>query len=266
MNTEPVHLIPRTNILGVNVCAVNPAQVLQIVDQQLEINRPHYICVTGVHGIMESFRDHSIKRIHNHADLVVPDEMSLVWLNWLHGRRQARLVYGPDLMRDLCEHSPKKGYRHFFYGGRKGIAQKLADRMQKRFPDLQIAGTFTPPFRPLTESEREKLFNRIENSEADIIWVGLSTPKQEIWLAEMQQHLTQGVMIGVGAAFDFHTGTISQAPKWMQLIGMDWFYRLLKEPGRFAKSYQAHHPQFLYYIALQLLGIRNFTPDEDSWQ
>src|SRR5689334_12838876 len=171
--------IARANILGVGVSAINMAQALETIDAWIKNREQHYICVTGVHGIMESQRDATLKQIHNQAGLVTPDGMPLVWLNWLNGFSWVERVYGPDLMLALCRQSLRKRYRHYFYGGGKGVPEKLVTRLTQRFSGLSIAGLWSPPFRPLTREEDERLVETINKTEPDIVWVGLSTPIQE---------------------------------------------------------------------------------------
>ncbi|MGH7830427.1 MAG: WecB/TagA/CpsF family glycosyltransferase, partial [Candidatus Binatia bacterium] len=173
----------RANILGVGVSAVDPDAALATIESWILRRERHYVCVTGVHGIMESRRDRELRRIHNAAGLVTPDGMPLVWVSRLMGFSRVRRVYGPDLMLALCERSVKPGYRHFFYGGAAGVAEKLAARLQTRFPGLDVAGFYSPPFRALTPEEERETVERINAAQADIVWVGISTPKQERWMA-----------------------------------------------------------------------------------
>ena len=219
--------IARANILGVGVSAISMAQALQTIDAWIQAREQHYVCVTGVHGIMESQRDATLKQIHNQAGLVTPDGMPLVWLNHLKGFSWVERVYGPDLMLAVCQQSLLKGYRHYFYGGAKGVAEALVARLTQQFPGLQVAGSWSPPFRPLTRDEDEDSTQLINQTEPDIVWIGLSTPKQEYWMHEHLGRVRAPVMIGVGAAFDFHAGIKKQAPRWMQRSGLEWSFRLL---------------------------------------
>ncbi len=247
---------PRVNILGVEVCAITLQEAVEIIDFWIASHELHYVCVTGVHGIMESRRDPELRRIHNAAGLVTPDGMPLVWLCRWQGYKNISRVYGPDLMLALCKFSQKAGYRHFFYGGKPGVAQELTQTLTQRFPGMQIAGNYCPPFRPLTAEEDAAIISQINASGADIVWIGLSTPKQERWMAEHLGKIEAPVMIGVGAAFDFHTGRVPQAPRWMQKIALEWLFRLIVEPKRLGKRYLKNNPEFLVLIILQLLGIR----------
>lgn len=245
------------NVLGVNISSINMPQALQTIDNWVTQRlSSHYVCVTGVHGVMECQRDPELLAIHNRADLVTPDGMPLVWLNRLAGKRHVSRVYGPDLMLTLCEHSARQGYRHFLYGGANGIPEKLAHNLTKRFPGLQIVGHYSPPFRPLTPEEDANVVAQINASGADIVWVGLSTPKQERWMAAHVDKLQAPVLIGVGAAFDFHAGVKKQAPRWMQRNGLEWFFRMLTEPKRLGPRYLINNPRFVWFLLLHALGRR----------
>jgi N-acetylglucosaminyldiphosphoundecaprenol N-acetyl-beta-D-mannosaminyltransferase len=251
MSPEPLErAVPRVDVLGVSVSAINMEQALDVIDDWIISGARRYVCVTGVHGVMESRRDQRLRDIHNRAGLVTPDGMPLVWWSKASGWRHTSRVYGPDLMLGCCERSMATGYRHFLYGGDAGVADLLARRLSKRFPGLVIAGTYTPPFRPLTPQEDEAVMRRITDADADIVWVGLSTPKQEYWMAEHIGRLEVPVLIGVGAAFDFHAGLKRQAPVWMQHSGLEWAFRLAAEPRRLWKRYLRNNPAFVW-LALQ---------------
>lgn len=249
----------RINVLGVGISSINMAQAIATINSWIqERQRSHYVCVTGVHGVMEAQHDPALKRIHNEADLVTPDGMPLVWLNRLFGQQHVGRVYGPDLMLAVCQRSLTGGYRHFLYGGADGVPQRLAASLQQRYPGLHIVGSYSPPFRALTASEDAEIVERINASGADIVWVGLSTPKQERWMAAHVHQLQAPVLIGVGAAFDFHAGLKPQAPRWMQQSGLEWFFRLLSEPRRLGPRYLVNNPQFLWLLLLSTLGLRQY--------
>ncbi len=245
--------IPRANILNIEVSAINMPMALQAIEGWLVQRDPHYVCVTGVHGVMESQRDESLRHIHNAAGLVTPDGMPLVWLSRRLGFRHVERVYGPDLLLAVCQRSVTHGYTHFFYGGAPGVADKLTTCLQQRFPGLQVAGTYCPPFRPLTPAEDKAVITQINAAGADIVWVGMSTPKQERWMAEHVGKLHAPVLIGVGAAFDFHAGLKKQAPHWMQTNGLEWLFRLGTEPRRLWRRYFKNNPWFLWLVLLQAL-------------
>ena len=249
----------RVNVLGVGVCAINMKMALEVIHGWLARQDANYVCVTGVHGVMESQRDETLRQIHNEAGLVTPDGMPLVWLSRWKGFEHAGRVYGPDLMLAVCEASAARGTRHFFFGGAEGVPQQLADNLQRRFPGLAVAGAFSPPFHPLTPEEDAQIVDMLREARADVIWVGLGTPKQERWMAAHCDQLPGSVMIGVGAAFDFHTGRMRQAPEWMRRNGLEWFYRLMTEPGRLWRRYLINNPLFVGLIVAQALGLRKYS-------
>ncbi len=246
--------IPRADILGVGVSTINMEMALNSIIDWISKREPHYVCVSNVHAVMECQRDPELKRIHNAAGLVTPDGMPLVWLSRFMGFPHVERVYGPDLMLAVCEHSAKRGYRHFFYGGAPRVAEKLAVRLRSRFPGLRVAGTYSPPFRPLTPEEDQEIVDRINAARPDIVWVGIGAPKQERWMAEHVGRLCAPALIGVGAAFDFHAGLKKQAPRWMQKSGLEWSFRLMSEPRRLWRRYLINNPFFLWLVFLQALG------------
>jgi N-acetylglucosaminyldiphosphoundecaprenol N-acetyl-beta-D-mannosaminyltransferase len=248
---------PRLNILGVHVSAINMTQALETIESWITNQNPHYVCVTSAHGVLECQRDPGLRQIFNHSGMTTPDGMSLVWLLRLHGHRQASRVYGPEIMLSVCRLSLERGWRHFFYGAAPGVAAELAKRLATQFPGLQIAGTYSPPYHPLAAEEDREVIDRINASGGDIIWVGISTPKQEQWMAEHIGKLTAPVLIGVGAAFDFLSGRKKQAPRWMQRSGLEWFFRLATEPQRLWKRY-AQYPFFALLVLMQFLGITRY--------
>jgi N-acetylglucosaminyldiphosphoundecaprenol N-acetyl-beta-D-mannosaminyltransferase len=245
----------RVNVLGVGVSAITMADALTLIDRWIATRANQYVCVTGVHGIMESQLDPVLRSIHNRAGLVTPDGMPLVWLSWLRGHRYVERVYGPDLMLACCRASVFKGYRHYFYGGAPGVPERLAARLQDRFPGLKVTGTCSPPFRELTPAEERATIERISAASPDIVWVGLSTPKQERWMANHVGSRCAPVLIGVGAAFDFHAGLKRQAPRWMQRHGLEWLFRLGSEPRRLWRRYLQNNPRFVWRCLLQISGL-----------
>ncbi len=246
-------------VLGVRVDALQiPGVVAQMEHWIEERGGGRYIAVTGMHGVVEAQHDSTFKNVLNAADLVVPDGMPLVWLGRLQGQSLPRRVYGPELMLAFCQASAPRGYRHFFFGGAPGVPEQLAEVLQERFPELQVVGTYSPPFRSLTPQEDEEIIQVIRNAAPDIVWVGLSTPKQEQWMYEHRERLSVPVLIGVGAAFDFHTGRVKQAPLWMREHGLEWLFRLIQEPRRLWRRYIIHGAKFCYWVALELLGLKKF--------
>jgi N-acetylglucosaminyldiphosphoundecaprenol N-acetyl-beta-D-mannosaminyltransferase len=261
--TEP-RRIERVNVLGVGVSAIDMAQALATIERWLAQREPHYVCVTGVHGVMESQRDKVLRRIHNRAGLVTPDGMPLVWLSRLYGQSHVERVYGPDLMLACCEWSVVRGYRHFLYGGGDAIAQRLGERLCCRYPGLCVVGVCSPPFRPLTVDEDQAIVRRIDESRPDIVWVGLSTPKQEHWMAVHVGRLSAPVLIGVGAAFDYLAGVKKQAPRWIRHTGFEWLFRLATEPRRLWRRYLRNNPAFIGRVLLQATGFARYELDGDA--
>lgn len=254
----------RVNVLGVGVSAVNMTQVVATIAEWIETGARRYVCVSGVHGVMESQRDERLRRIHNGAGLVTPDGMPLAWLGRAYGGPHVDRVYGPDLMLACCEAFSTRGYRHYFFGGADGVPERLASELQRRFPTLVVAGCYSPPFRALTPDEDAALVERINAASPDIVWVGLSTPKQERWMHAHVERLTASALIGVGAAFDFHAGLKRQAPYWMQRSGLEWFFRLVTEPRRLWRRYLRNNPAFVLRLALQMAGLRRYDLRSDS--
>jgi len=252
------HRPDRVNVLGVGVSAISTRDALAVIDDAIAAGERSYVCVTGVHGVMESCEDPDLRLIHNRARLVTPDGMPMVWIAWLRGLRHVERVYGPDLMIECCRESVAKGYRHFLYGGAPGVAERLEARLQERIPGLIVAGTFTPPFRDLSEGEEREMLDRIAAARPDIVWVGLSTPKQERWMARYVDRLGVPVLIGVGAAFDFHAGLKKQAPRWIQRSGFEWLFRLSAEPRRLWRRYLSNNPRFVWRYLLQLCGFTRY--------
>jgi N-acetylglucosaminyldiphosphoundecaprenol N-acetyl-beta-D-mannosaminyltransferase len=241
------------NVLGVRVAAISMLDATEAIDRWIANRENQYVCVTGVHGIMESWRDPSLKEIHNRAGLVTPDGMPLVWLCRALGVSKVERVYGPDLMLAVCENSVRNGYRNFFFGGASGIPEKLTTKLCDRFPGLIVAGTYSPPFRDVTSKEDAEIVEFIRETRPDIVWVGVSTPKQERWMAEHVHRFTGSLLIGVGAAFDIHSGVKPQAPAWMRRTGLEWLFRLSIEPRRLWKRYLINNPLFLLLVAWQFL-------------
>ncbi len=246
--------------LGVRVHAVQIPDVIARMEEWIAKREAcRFIAVTDMHSVMEAQQDERFKAILNSADLVVPDGFPLVWLGRRKGfRRLRRRVYGPELMLRFCEESAPKAYRHFFFGGAPGVAEEVARRFASKFPGLVVAGAFCPPFRLLTARENEAAITVIERSRADIVWVGLGAPKQERWMFANRDNLRVPVLVGVGAAFDFHAGRVAQAPVWMREHGLEWFFRLLQEPRRLWHRYLVYGTQFAFYVLLELFCLRRF--------
>lgn len=248
----------RVNILGVGISPLTRAKALATIEDWIARDERQYVCVSGIHGVMESQRDGRLRAIHNAAGMVTPDGMPLVWLSRLKGFDHVERVYGPDLLLDCCTRSVTTGYRHFFYGGGAGVAERLIERLQARFPGLQVVGGYSPPFRSLSPEEDAEEVRLINAARPDVVWVGLSTPKQERWMWEHRDRLTAPVLVGVGAAFDFHAGLKRQASPWMQRNGLEWLFRLWEEPRRLWRRYLRNNPLFVWHIVLQSLRVRRY--------
>jgi N-acetylglucosaminyldiphosphoundecaprenol N-acetyl-beta-D-mannosaminyltransferase len=255
---KTIETIERVNVLGVGVSAINEPQAVELIGAALRGRRKGYVCVTGVHGVMEAQQDAEFRRILNGAFLNTPDGMPMVWAGKLDGRGGMDRVYGPDLMLAVCDWTRANGFTHFFYGGAEGVAEQLRRRLEEKFPGIKVAGTYTPPFRALTREEEDELVARVNGLKPDIIWVGLSTPKQERFMAEYLPRLDTTLMFGVGAAFDFHTGRVRQAPRWVQRSGLEWLFRLACEPRRLWRRYLRNNPLFLGKFFCQLTGLKKY--------
>ncbi len=243
---------PRAPVLGLGVSTITFRDALDALDAFVRARRPHYVCITGVHGVIACRSDAELRAIHEAAALVTPDGMPLVFMANRLGFGPVERVYGPDLMRAVCADSARRGYRHFLYGGAPGVAEGLAETLRRHYAGIAVVGTHCPPFRPLTAAEDAAIVAEINAARPDIVWVGLSTPKQERWMAAHHGRLDVPVMIGVGAAFDFLAGTKRQAPRWMQRSGLEWLFRLATEPRRLAGRYASIVPRFLALAGLQL--------------
>jgi len=230
-------------VLGVPVNAVQVPDAVKWMESCIsERSCCNYVAVTGMHGVIEAQHDAAFKRILNTADLVVPDGMPLVWIGRRRGYRLERRVYGPELMQTFCQHTGDK-YRHFFYGGAPGVATTLADTL-RRSHEIRIAGCHSPPFGALSSDADDEVVAMLNRANADILWVGLGTPKQERWMYVHQNRLNVPVLVGVGAAFDLVSGRVKQAPVWMREHGLEWSFRLWQEPQRLWRRYLIYGSEF----------------------
>jgi N-acetylglucosaminyldiphosphoundecaprenol N-acetyl-beta-D-mannosaminyltransferase len=255
------------NVLGIGVHAVDMAQAVAMMQQAVETDRKGYVCLTGVHGIMEARRSPSLREIFANAYLVAPDGMPMVWMGRLQGLSKMRRVFGPDLMAEVMGRQELSHFRHYLCGGAAGSAEQMHLEMEWRFPWVSIVGTYTPSFQALTAAEEEDLASRVRSVQPDIIWVGISTPKQERFMARYLPMLETKLMVGVGAAFLFHTGVIQDSPAWVKRAGLQWLHRLLQEPSRLWRRYAVTIPSFLLQAGLQVMGLRSYgIPDRQSSQ
>jgi N-acetylglucosaminyldiphosphoundecaprenol N-acetyl-beta-D-mannosaminyltransferase len=241
-------LIRRVDVLGVRISAIDMSMALDEIERWITAREPHYVCVTGVHGVMESQSDPELRDIHNRSGLTTPDGMPMVWAGRRAGARWMGRVYGPDLMLAVCERAAARGWTSYFYGGKEGVPEQLAERLAARFPGLRVVGTESPPFRALSPEEDDAAVARINAAAPDLLWIGLSTPKQERWMSGHAGRLTAPAILGVGAAFDIHAGTLRQAPVWIQRRGLEWLYRLYREPRRLWRRYVSIIPRFVIAI------------------
>lgn len=256
---------PCANVLGVKVSAVDLQSAVDLADQWIRSVAGHaYICATGVHGVMEAHADSGLRQILNHSFINIPDGMPMTWVGRLQGFRQMDRVFGPDFMMAMCQLSARRGYRNFFYGAKPGIAGKLREELERRIPGLQVVGTYTPPFRNLTLEEEENFLAQVRESRPHILWVGLSTPKQERFMAQYVGRLQVPLLVGVGAAFDYHTGQLRDCAAWIKRAGLQWLHRLMQDPGRLWKRYLRSNPAFLWHIAWQLSQLRQYPANPDS--
>lgn len=252
--TTPCTGVDRYRLLDLPVSVLDMAQAIGAIDAAIAERRGGYICVRDAHGVMAAQKDGHLMDIHEKAFLVLPDGMPLVWFGRLRGHAISR-VCGPDLMLALCAHGAGRGHRHFFYGGTDDTLVLLRKEMETRFPGLNIVGMESPPFRPITTEADPAAAAMIGEAAPDIVWVGLGSPKQEYWMRANAHLLPNAILIGVGAAFNFHAGTVRRAPVWMQRSGFEWLYRLLQEPKRTWRRYLVLAPQFLVLALREHLGL-----------
>jgi N-acetylglucosaminyldiphosphoundecaprenol N-acetyl-beta-D-mannosaminyltransferase len=244
------------DVLGVSVSPINMAEAVTKIAGWIEARERHYVCVTGVHGVMEAYDDPTFREVLNGAGLVTPDGMPLVWACRHAGRTTTTRVYGPDLMLAVCEFAAARGWSSFFYGSRDEVTAALSRRLAELYPGLVVAGRYSPPFRPLEAEEEAQVVEMINRSRASIVWIGLSTPKQERWMARMRPQLDAPILIGVGAAFDIHAGFLRQAPPWMQRHGLEWLFRVAMEPRRLWKRYLRNNPRFVVHMLRRRPTVR----------
>lgn len=246
-NREDRFKIPQCRILGVQIAAVNMEQVLSIVKKQYQKWSGSYICVANVHTTVMSYEDPKYRKIQNRAVLALPDGKPLSVLCKKRGFRKADRVTGPDFMLEMFRLSEKEGYRHYFYGSTQETLDIMRKRLESEFPYMAVAGMYAPPFRQLTAEEDKWVVEKINQVSPDFIWVGLGAPKQEVWMAEHKGKV-KGLMVGVGAAFDYFSGNIKRAPRWMQKCSLEWLYRLLQDPARLFKRYLKTNFKFIRLV------------------
>jgi N-acetylglucosaminyldiphosphoundecaprenol N-acetyl-beta-D-mannosaminyltransferase len=249
---------PRTfDVLGVPLALTDYHETLDWIDEMVSERQRGYVCVCNVHTVMASAEDAELRDALMSSSINVPDGQPLVWaLNALGYSLRGR-VYGPELMARACERAAQSGHRFYLYGGHdQGALFQLTLNLRHRYPGIKVVGGYSPPHRPLRREEREAIAAEIDNSRADVVWVGIGVPKQEKWMAEMRALLASPVLIGVGAAFDFHAGLVPQAPAWIQHAGLEWAYRLAHEPRRLWRRYARYNPRFVGAFARQFADHR----------
>lgn len=242
-------MLHRHEILGVPVSLVDMDAAVGHIIEMASSSRPNFICVRDVHGLMRAVQDPEMMSIHHSASMVTPDGMPLVWISKLRSDRKLGRVCGSDLVEAVCNKGREVDLRHFFYGGKPGIADKMAANLAAKYPGIVVSGTYSPPFRALTEEEDKRIVNIINEAGPHVVWVGISTPKQEFWMRDHVQRIRGATLIGVGAAFDFHAGEITRAPVWMQRGGLEWLFRLLCEPRRLWQRYLLLGSRFIFSVA-----------------
>jgi N-acetylglucosaminyldiphosphoundecaprenol N-acetyl-beta-D-mannosaminyltransferase len=241
-------MIKSISLLGVNVSRVNPHLALRQICAWVKEKARVYVCVAPVATLVDARRDAKYCQAVNAAAMVTPDGMPVVWLARLRGAGDVERTYGPDLLLEVCDHGQDLGLRHFFYGATQEVLQKLKQKLKKAYPKILVVGSYAPPFKPGVWQEEKEVIDLMNNSSADIIWVGLGSPKQDFWMHLHRPLLNAPVIVGAGAAFDFCAGTKPQAPPWMRSSGLEWVFRLCCEPGRLWKRYLIGNSLFLMYV------------------
>ncbi len=254
MHSAHAHPAPpaRAEIVGVPLAVSNYEEVVDWMEAMVAAGARGYLTAAAVNLVMSAREDREAREAVLGATLAVPDGQPLVWALRALGHSCATRVYGPDLMVRFCARAEQSGTPIYLYGGRTPEALELLERrLRERFPGLRISGGFSPPFRALTAQEEERTIAAINSSGAAVVWVGTGQPKQEKWMLRMRPHLSAPLLVGVGAAFDFHAGLVAQAPAWMQRNGLEWTYRLVREPRRLWRRYARYNPRFLIHFARQ---------------
>lgn len=249
---------PQVEVVGIPMALTTYERTLSWMDAMVASRRQGYVCVAATHTVMACHEDEELRRAVLGSSLTVPDGQPLVWAMNLLGHEQPNRVYGPTLMERHCAHAAQNGTRVYLYGGRdRDALDTLARNLLERFPGLTIVGGWSPPFRTLTAQEEDVVVEEINRSGADVVWVGIGVPKQEKWMANMRPRLEAPVLVGVGAAFDFHAGLVPQAPARVQSLGLEWLFRLVQEPRRLWRRYARYNPLFVARFTRQLVRQRS---------
>lgn len=237
--------IPTCNIMGVNIAAINMEWLLDYLNKNIQDLKGDYICVSNVHTTVTSYEDSSYCDVQNGGLMAIPDGGPLSSVGRKRGHEKMARTTGPSLMGEVFQISAEKGYRHYFYGSTEKTLKLLEEKLKENYPGMQIAGMYSPPFRPLTEEEDKKIIEKINETNPDFVWIGLGAPKQEKWMAAHQGQI-DGLMLGVGAGFDYYAGNIDRAPEWMQKHNLEWLYRLIQDPKRLFKRYLVTNTKFIW--------------------
>ena len=260
--TRPVPPLASQEVLGIPLALTDYTRTLDWIDAAVAARQRAFVCVAAVHTVMESQEDPQLREAVLASDFTVPDGQPLVWAMNLLGHNLSSRVYGPDLMERACERAARTGQRFFLYGGREAALHALHDELPRRYPGLRIAGVRPGPFRELSLGEADALAAELNAAEPDVIWVGLGVPLQEKWMASMRSRLEAPVLVGVGAAFDFHAGLKRQAPESLQRLGLEWAFRLMQEPRRLWRRYLRYNPRFVAGFVSQLARSRRARPHD----
>jgi N-acetylglucosaminyldiphosphoundecaprenol N-acetyl-beta-D-mannosaminyltransferase len=252
------------DVLGIHIAPINMEGAIAMLAEALKLHTKGFVCLTGVHGIMEAHRSPDLRSIYSDSLLTAPDGMPTVWMGHWQGHAAMRQITGPDLMIEVLSRPEFASRTHFLYGGKPGVASELKRELNLRFPDVHIIGTYTPPFSDLSSKQENEFVSLIDTLQPDVIWVGISTPRQERFMHHMLPLLNTTLMFGVGAAFDFHTGRIQDCPAWVKRAGLQWLDRLLQDPKHLWKRYLRNNPTFLWHILLQLVGLKHYPSSETS--
>lgn len=252
--------IDRFYVGGVRIDAVRMPGVLRTLESWIQGGGREYVVFQGAHGVIEARRDARLLAIDNAAGLAVPDGMPGVWLGRYKGHRDIERVYGPDVLLEAVQYGISRGWRHYFFGGKPGVAERLVDRLVAEYPGVRIAGCFAPPFLESTPEPNSETAAMIEATRPHFVWVGLGCPKQDYWMASFRPLLGAPALLGVGAAFDFLSGEVRMAPRWIQRTGFEWMYRALSEPRRLVRRYSDVVPRYLLLLGRELLRGRTSEP------
>ncbi len=256
--TIPGQDVPRREVLGIPISMIDYEGAMDVMDEMVDKSHRGWVCAAAVHSVMVAQHDLLMKQALTDSVITVPDGMPIVWAANMLGEHLPNRVYGPELMRRYCNRSLEHGHRVWLYGGRdQGALVQLALNLRRMHPGIRIVGGYSPPFRSLTEEEEDAIADQINAANADVLWVGIGVPKQEKWMVRMRDRIDVPVMCAVGAAFDFHAGRVSQAPRWMQERGLEWTYRIAQEPRRLLPRYLYTNPRFMLGFAKQYAGERH---------